>query len=238
MLASSCMDSTTVGGMPRDTEEPRGEDEPEPVAGREENLSLTITSLAAVATAWSAFQASTWSGVQTFALASSARSRELSTQAHLEGDQQAHMDADLFIAYAEARVEHREAFASFLYDRFPPRLRVATAAWLETHPFESAGAPAHPLAMPEYRVEATERGVASQTESDQALAQAAAANHKADLYVLTTVVLATVITVSSLGSRLTRRSGRRASLILCGMVLVAVVVWLALRPVAWVSPAA
>ena len=56
---------------PRDAERPKREAPPKDAAAREQTFSLEITSLAAVATAWSAFQASTWSGVQTFALADS-----------------------------------------------------------------------------------------------------------------------------------------------------------------------
>ncbi len=159
---------------------------PSPSPEREENLSLAITSLARG-------RRDSVVGVPGVHVERSAdlRARELRavrgsclTQAHLEGDQQAHMDADLFIAYAEARVELNAARPSRrpfpAYDRFPPRLRVATAAWPRDAPVRvGGGLLAHPLAMPEYRVEATERGVASQTESDQALApRAAAANHE------------------------------------------------------------
>jgi hypothetical protein len=217
---------------------PRTGTKAQPAAAHEELLSLGITSLAAVVTAWSAFQASTWSGVQTFALASAAHERELSTQARLEGDLQMHLDADLFVAYAEARVEHRDASATFLHDRFPPRLKVATDAWLERHPFDSASAPPHPLAMPEYHVDASAHAVEAQEHAYAEEARAALANHNSDLYVLATVLLATVITVSSLGARLATPRARRTSLVLCGAVLLAVVVWMALRPVAWVSPGA
>ncbi len=220
---------------PRDAERPKREAPPKDAAAREQTFSLEITSLAAVATAWSAFQASTWSGVQTFALADSARLRQQSTEARLEGDQQMHLDADLFVAYAGALVEHREDFATFLRDRFPPRLKVATAAWLDKHPLESPSAPPHPLAMPEYRVEATERAAAVQKQADVASAQAATANHNGDLYVLTTVLLALVITVSSLGAALPTQ--RRTTLLICAVILLGVIVSLALRPIAWVSPA-
>ncbi len=104
------------------------------------------------------------------------------------GDQQGHLDADLFVAYLGALVAHHEAFATFLYDRFPPRLKVATAAWLDTHPLESRSAPPHPFAMQEYRVEATERATTEEKEAGAADSSAAApANHNGDLYVLATV---------------------------------------------------
>ncbi len=113
---------------------------------------------------------------------------------------------------------------------------MATDAWLATRPLESASAPPdHPLAMPEYRVEAMERADLAQKASDDASDQAAHANHIGDLYVLATVLLATIITVSSLGSRLSTRGARRASLAFCGVVLLVVIVWLALRPIAWVG---
>jgi hypothetical protein len=222
----------------RDAKEPKLKLEPEGANARAENAALAITSLAAVATAWSAFQASTWSGNQMFELATAARARQQSTQARLEGDQQGHLDADLFVAYLGALVEHHEAFATFLYDRFPPRLKVATAAWLDTHPLESRSAPPHPFAMQEYRVEATERATTEEKEAGAADARATAANHNGDLYVLATVLLATVITVSSIASRLTERRGRRTTLVLCGALLLVLIVWLAWRPVAWVSPSA
>ncbi|MGZ3456848.1 MAG: hypothetical protein ACXVEF_44995, partial [Polyangiales bacterium] len=69
---------------------------------RQETASVAATSIAAVATAWSAFQAALWSGRQTFALARASKARELSTQARSEGDQQAALDANLFVAYSGA----------------------------------------------------------------------------------------------------------------------------------------
>ena len=224
------------GAVVQPEEERPPQVQPDRSAARDEAISLSITSLAAVATAWSAFQASTWGGTQTFALASSARWRQLSTESRLEGDQQKHLDADLFVAYAGALVEHRDVFATFLRERFPPRLQVATTAWLETKPLESHTAPPHPFAMPEYHVEAIDRAAAQQASADAAAAQAATANHNGDLYVLATVLLATVITVSALGSKLATRRGRRMALVLCGVVLLALIVWLGIRPVAWVSP--
>ena len=147
------------------------------------------------------------------------------------------MDADLFVAYLGALVDHHEAFATFLRDRFPPRLQVATTAWLGTHPLESSSAPPHPLAMPEYQVDATERANAEARSADAAEARAAVANHNGDLYVLTTVLLATVHHGPQRRIATDQQRSRRLTLALCGALLLVVIVWLAFRPVAWVSPA-
>ena len=200
---------------------------------REETASAAITSLAAVATAWSAFQASTWSGVQTFGLAQSTRLRQQAVEARLEGDQLKHMDADLFVAYAGAIAEHKDEFASFLHDRFPPRLRKATDAWLATKPLQNASAPPHPFAMEEYVVEQQGRATVMNLEADGHMSAAATANRTSDIYVLGAVLFSTIILVASVGSRLRAATPRHAMLIASGAALLAVLAWMASRPVAW-----
>ena len=199
---------------------------------REETLSLATSSVAAVGTAWAAFQAATWSGRQTFALTDATKLRQLSSEAQLQGDQQETLDVSLFVAWAGAYAKHDEVFAQFLYDRFPPRLKHATDAWIATHPRTSPNAPPHPFAMSEYRVEAHERAQALGKQADDAIEQGRAANRTSDTYVLYTVVLATIILLASLGVRMRQRNTRRVMLVLSAVALLAVLAWLATRPVA------
>ncbi len=202
---------------------------------REETLSVAVTSLAAVATAWSAFEAATWSGRQTFALAHATKLRQLASEARLEGDQQQHLDAGLFVAYAKAYGEHDTRFAQFLYDRFPPRLKKAMDAWLATKPLESKDAPPHPLVMPEYRVEAHERAATLGQQADDAIDEGRIANKRSDTYVLGTVLFATIILLASLGARLRRRHARRAMLVIGCVALLGALGWLATQPLAWIG---
>ena len=190
---------------------------------------------AAVATAWSAFQAATWNGRQTFALARAAKDREHSTQARAQGDQQSTLDVALFVAWAKAYQHHDDVFATFLYDRFPPRLKKATDAWLATAPFGSSDGPAHPFALPEYQTEAHARADALATQADDEVAAGVAANRQSDTYVLATVIFATVILLATIGLRLQRRSTRRTLLILTALTLFVSTAWVAARPVAWVG---
>lgn len=199
---------------------------------REETLSLATSSLAAVGTAWAAFQAATWSGRQTFALTDATKLRQLSSEAQLQGDQQETLDVNLFVAYVGAYAKQDDTFAQFLYERFPPRLRHATDAWLATRPRTSPDAPPHPFAMPDYQVEAHQRARALGKQADDAIEHGRAANLVADTYVLYTVILATIILLASLGARLRRRSTRRVMLVLSAVALLATLAWLATRPVA------
>jgi hypothetical protein len=202
---------------------------------REETLSVVTTSLAAAATAWAAFQSTIWSGRQTFALARAEKLRTLSTEARLEGDQQLHIDVDLFIAYADAYASHDEALSKFLYDRFPPRMKKATDAWLALRAKSPEEAPLHPFAMKEYVLEAHARARALGSQADDEVAAASHANVTSDTYVLGTVILALVILLSSLGLRLRRRPPRRVMLVLSAAALIVMIAWLAMRPMGWVG---
>jgi hypothetical protein len=213
----------------RESERERHEIERE----REETTSIVATSVAAVATAWTAFQASIWGGTQTFSLAESNKARQLSIQARLEGDDQRQLDTSLFVTYAGAYANGNQAFAQFLIDRFPARLRKATDAWLATHPFTSRDAPPYPMAMGEYKVEAYQHATDLAEQADRALARSQVAHHVADVYVLGTVVFATNVLLASLGLRLHGRKPRRVMLVFSLATLVVALVWLATRPIVW-----
>jgi hypothetical protein len=200
---------------------------------REETTSIVATSVAAVATAWTAFQASTWSGMQTFSLAQSNKARQLSVEARLEGDDQRQLDTSLFITYVGAYANGNQAFAQFLIDRFPPRLRKATDAWLATHPLTSREAPPYPMAMREYQVDAYQRAADLAEEADGALARSEVAHRVSDVYVLGTVVFAMIVLLAGLGLRLGGRKPRRVMLVFSLATLVVALGWLATRPIVW-----
>lgn len=201
----------------------------------EEVTSVATTSFAAVATAWCAFQAATWGGRQTFALAAAGKARELSTQARVDGDHQANLDVSLFVAYVQAYATENQTFAQFLYDRFPPRLKTAVDAWLATKPRTSPDAPPHPFVMREYRIEAHERSASLAQQSDDLVVKATNANARSDTYVLGTVVFATIILLGSLGARLRVRRPRRAMLIASVVALLVSIAWVVTMPIAWVG---
>lgn len=144
-------------------------------------------------------------------------------------------DATLFVAFANAYSQGNEKFATFLHDRFPQRLRRATDAWLATNPRTSHDAPPHPFAMSEYHVEAHERARTLGKDADEVFTQGHEANRTSDTYVLGTVIFATIILFGSLVMRLHRNRTRRAMLLVTAVVLFTSIIWLVLRPIAWVG---
>jgi hypothetical protein len=199
---------------------------------RLEMASVTITSAAAVATSWAAFQAAQWSGHQAFALSASQRAREHETRARIEGDQKSYFDGTLFVAYVGAYARNEDEFGTFLHDRFPQRLKNAVDAWLATNPRVNKDAPLTPFKLKEYHIDEYDRADAFAAESDAASQKAHVANRISDTYVLGSVVLATVILMASIGPRLGHLPARRLMLSVSIVGLLLALAWVATLPVA------
>jgi hypothetical protein len=152
-----------------------------------------VLALATMASAWCAYQATLWGGVQTFRLAAASKAGRDNVKNSIEGMQARSFDATMFIHYLEARAQGRKDLEDLLYRRFRPEMKRAVDAWLKTEPFANPEAPPHPLKMKEYVLEVeTEAGkqaeIGIQMETD-----AKHANENSDRYVLLTVLFASVL---------------------------------------------
>jgi hypothetical protein len=200
---------------------------------REELAVVIITSIAALATAWCAFQATVWSGVESFRLADTNDLRRRSVEARIEGSQVLALDAQQFIAWIEARARGEAQLTAFFFDRFRPELVRATREWLEADPFESPGALPHPFALDSYRIADFRRAYQLELEARAAHAEARAANHHADMYMLATVLLAAVLFVISSGPKETTHAVHRSFLSAALIGLLAVLAFVMVHPVRW-----
>jgi hypothetical protein len=158
-----------------------------------EVICAVVLALATMASAWCAYQATLWGGVQTFRLAAAGKAGRDNVKNSIEGMQARSFDATMFIHYMEARSEGRKDLEELLYHRFRPEMKQAVDAWLKTDPLNNPNAPPHPLKMSEY-VLAVEVEAAKQVEVEkQQQAAAEHANENSDLYVLLTVLFASVL---------------------------------------------
>jgi hypothetical protein len=152
-----------------------------------------VLALATMASAWCAYQATLWGGVQTFRLAAAGKAGREAVKNSITGMQLRAFDATMFIHYMEAKAEGRKDMEELLYRRFRPEMKRAVDAWLKTDPHNNPDAAPHPLKMSEYVV-AEEIEAARQSEVEQKKASdAEAANQHSDRYVLLTVVFASVL---------------------------------------------
>jgi hypothetical protein len=158
-----------------------------------EFFSAIVLSLATVLTAWCGYQATRWSGEQARAYSEAGAARVQSAQRASHGLLRRSVHVGLFIEYAAAISEDNRLLTSFLHERFPKELRVATDAWLALKPLQNPDAPASPFDMPEYQLAEEDEARRLDQLAAQKADEANQANEQSDQYVLLTVLFATVL---------------------------------------------
>ena len=179
-----------------------------------------ILAVATLLTAWSAFQATKWSGVQADNYSVAAGTRAEAVRAEADGDSQVNIDVEVFLAWLAAF--HAEAMADpdasrdasgvyqpdpttlsgFLHDRFRDELLPAFDAWIAEKPILNPESSATPFDRPEYRVAKLEEAAALDAQADQYVALAREANQRGDNYVLVAVLFASVMLFAGIGSKM------------------------------------
>jgi hypothetical protein len=201
----------------------------------EKGIEIVATILLACATvgsAWSAYQAKRWGGVQMFRMIAASGAR---SQAVLLSDKASHLtaiDVSMFLQYAAALSSHQQQLADFILQRFRPEMKVAVDAWLNTHPLKNPASPLSPFSMKEY-------SLSTLREADQLnqlallkLNEAKAANTRADDYVLLTVLFASALFFGGIGTKMQVRSLRIVLLSLGIVIFGVTAVTLILMPIA------
>ena len=152
-----------------------------------------VLSLASMSSAWCAYQATLWGGVQTFRLADANKAGRDSTAADLTAIQTRAFDASMFISYVQAKHEGNERHEKFLFSRFRPDMKKAVEAWLKTDPFKNPEAPLSPFKMAEYAQQELDEAKRHDERFTQETCSRPARNTNSDTYVLLTVLFATVL---------------------------------------------
>jgi hypothetical protein len=161
-----------------------------------------ILALAAVATAWSGYQASRWHGEQAIAFSHANAARVDATRASTLADTQTEIDVATFTQWIDAHARHETQLAAFYRKRFRSEFQPAMAAWVATKHFSNANAPLTPSAMPNYRLAATAQAERLQVAAEAASAEAHRDIHHANNYVLAVVLFSTVLFFGGISIRL------------------------------------
>lgn len=193
---------------------------------RVELLSTIILAVAAVLTAWSAFQSAKWGGVMSIEFNSAGTARTESTRFDTLAGQQAQVDVGLFtnwlaalnddlntgaitLAPGQGYTPTEGTLSGFLFLRFRPEFRPVMDAWLATFPVTNPDAPPSPFAMPEYTLAAAEEADLLQSTADAHRDAALVANQTSDDYVLTAVLFASVLFFAGVSTKMQRPRNRR-----------------------------
>lgn len=194
-----------------------------------EVATVIVMGLSSIATAWSSYQASLWSGVQSEAYAQASGLRVESSRASGVASTLTAIDVSVFTSWVDATARGEEELANFYEERFRQEFRPAFDAWIATRPLLDPEAPSSPFQMAEYRV-----GQAIQADSLVAAAEATfedgrEANRISDRYVLALVLFATVLFLTGLTQTLRSAAGM-ALLVLAALLFLGAVVGLGSLP--------
>jgi len=196
-----------------------------------EIVATLLLALAAVATAWSSYQASRWNGEQAKASGRTNGIRIQAARAAGLAAAQTQVDVATFVQWVNAERSKDEALADFYRDRFRKEFRPAFAAWEATRPVENPDAPPTPFAMPEYRLAST----AEAERLDQAAAASSAAVsaniQHATNYVLGVVLFSVALFFAGMSTKLRSAALRKALLVLGCLLFLGTVSWIATFPV-------
>lgn len=205
------------------------------------NLELAATivlAIAAILTAWAAFQSAKWGGEQAILFSEAGALRTESTRFSTVAGQQAQVDISTFSNWLNAGqadiragdvelppsatdyVPNPGTLSGFLFARFRDEFKPAVLAWLDTNPFTDPDAPPTPLDMPEYELAAKQTAEDLQDAADQSAQEGRNANQTSDNYVIIAVLAALVLFFAGVSSKMDRPRNRVLLLLLGVIVLV------------------
>jgi hypothetical protein len=198
---------------------------------RLELATTVLLAVAAVATAWAAYQSARWHGQQAEAQSASVAARVESTRAANVANRQAQIDVALFTQWVDAYARDEAELAGFYRKRFRPEFQPAFAAWVATRPRTNPDAPLSPFALPQYKLGATAQ--AERLEAQAAAASATVGQYiqRADNYSLTVVLFAASLFFAGISTRLPSSTSRIVVLGFGYTLFLGSLIWIATFPV-------
>jgi hypothetical protein len=196
-----------------------------------EVVSTVLLAFAAVATAWSSYQATRWNGEQAKAASRTNAIRIDAARAQSLSEAQKQVDVMTFTQWIDAYAQDQTELANFYFTRFRPEFKPAVDAWVATRPRVNPDAPLTPFAMPEYRVAAEEEAKRLDAEAEVSSELVRSDIQRASNYVLGVVLFAVSLFFAGMSTKLATPRLRVATLVLGCAVFLGTLVWIATFPV-------
>ena len=203
------------------------------VTGRDrvEMAAAVLLSLAAVATAWSGYQATRWNGEQARTASAVNKTRLEAARAADLATSQTQVDVATFVAWADAYAQDDTELADFYRDRFRPEFVPAFDAWVATRPLQTEGAPPTPFAMPEYQLAATAEANRLDAEAEVLAADVRSYIQRSSNYVLCVVLFSLALFFAGLSAKLRRPGVRKVMVVVGWVIFLGAAAWIASSPV-------
>ena len=204
---------------------------PEGGRDRVETIATLLLALAAVATAWSGYQAARWNGEQAKATSAVNKARIDAARAAALANAETEIDVATFAQWVDAYATNERRLAAFYFRRFRPEFRPAVNAWIATRPLRTPNAPLTPFAMPQYELEARAEADRLDRRAEALSAEVRRNIQRSTNYVLGVVLFAVALFFAGISTKLASRDARKV-LLGCGCaVFVGAAAWIATFPV-------
>ena len=201
------------------------------MADRVEIAATVLLSVAAVATAWSSYQATRWNGEQAKAASRTNAIRIDAARAQGLAEAQTQVDVATFTSWVDAYARDETELADFYFKRFRAEFKPAVDAWIAERPLRNPDAPLTPFAMPQYRLAATAEAERLDAEAEASAAIVQRNIQRASNYVLAVVLFAVSLFFAGLSTKLGDRRLRMIVVTLGCVIFLGTAIWVATSPV-------
>jgi hypothetical protein len=182
-----------------------------------ELAAAVILALATIVAAWSAYQATRWGGVQAASSRSALEARASASQLTTIYAAEVQVDVQLWTLWLQQKANDDEPGAAFVEERFRDEFKPAFDAWIGLAS-EGEPPPGTPFALPEYAPESRTAAEARLVDSDEFAETSAEANQTGDNFVLTAVIMASVLFFAGVGTKLKGRAVRLLMLLFAALL--------------------
>jgi hypothetical protein len=158
-----------------------------------ELIALLLMSGASLASSWSSYQATRWSGVQSRSNAAAGGFSSKANRATGEALSQQIVDVQMFMRWLEADSRGDAEREQLYQDQFRSEFRPAFDAWLDARNRRLKDRPETPFDGPAYRLAASVKADELDRKAGESGAAGRNANHQAEAYVQSAVIFALVL---------------------------------------------
>ena len=198
---------------------------------RAELVATILLAVAAVATAWSGYQATRWNGEQAKASGRTNAIRIEAARAQGLAQAQTQVDVATFIQWVDAYAKHETALQDFYFKRFRVEFKPAVEAWLATKPLKNPDAPLTPFAMPQYKLAATAEAERLDADAEVSAAQVRRNIQRSSNYVLGVVLFSVALFFAGTSTKLNDPRLRAVAVGVGCAVFLGTLVWIATSPI-------
>jgi len=196
-----------------------------------EVVSTVVLAMAAVAIAWSGYQASRWTGEQAKAFSRANAARVESTRWSNLANSQTEIDVATFTQWVNSYARNETQLADFYRKRFRKEFKPAVEAWIATRPLKNPDAPLTPFATPQYRLAASAEAERLEAKAGAEAAVATRNIQRATNYVLGVVLFSTALFFGGISTRIGNPWTRAVILGIGCLVLLGGLTWIFTLPI-------